>query len=82
MEREIQHELGYDIPVMTVISCQGNINHFNIRTGANQTSYAEACRIGKADCLPFSPASSQRQLPICTSICFGKHRENDAAEQR
>ncbi len=47
MEREIQHELGYDIPVMTVISCQGNINHFNVRTDANQTSYAEACRIGK-----------------------------------
>lgn len=47
MEHEIQHALGYDIPVMTIVGAQGNINHFNITTPVDQTSYAEACRIGK-----------------------------------
>lgn len=47
MEHEIQSSLGYDIPVITMISCQGNINHFNVKNTFNQTCYAEACRIGK-----------------------------------
>ena len=33
---------------MTLIAPQGNINHFNTATAADQTSYAEARRIGKA----------------------------------
>ncbi len=48
METEIQQYAGYDIPVMTVIAPQGNINHFDVSTPADQTSYAEAKRIGKA----------------------------------
>lgn len=47
MEAEIQHELDCGIPVMALIAPQGNINHFNVKTDANQTSYAEARRIGK-----------------------------------
>ena len=47
MEREIQYALGFDLPVMTIIAPQGNINHFNVATAANQTGYEEACRIGK-----------------------------------
>lgn len=47
MERAIQAEIGYDIPVVTLVGPQGNINHFNVATDADQTSYAEACRIGK-----------------------------------
>ena len=47
MEREIQNHYGYDIAVITLIGCQGNINHFNVRNDVNQTCYAEACRIGK-----------------------------------
>ena len=47
MEAEIQHTLGYDIPVMTIIAPQGNINHFDVTTPCNQTSYEEARRIGK-----------------------------------
>jgi len=46
MEAKIQQELGCDIPVMTLIGAQGNINHFNVNTAADQTSYAEAVRIG------------------------------------
>ena len=47
MEKAIQDHYGYDIPVMTLIGCQGNINHFNVETDFDQTNYAEACRIGK-----------------------------------
>ena len=47
MEHEIQARLGYDVPVITMIGAQGNINHFNTATAADQTSYLEATRIGK-----------------------------------
>ncbi len=48
MEAEIQHALGWDLPVMTIIAPQGNINHFDVTSDFGQTSFAEACRIGKA----------------------------------
>ena len=48
MEKAIQHEVGFDLPVMTIIAPQGNINHFNVATSAVQGGYEEACRIGKA----------------------------------
>lgn len=47
MEKEIQKEAGYELPVMTITAPQGNINHFNVRTPGSQTSYEEAKRIGK-----------------------------------
>ena len=47
MERAIQDHFGYDLPVITLIAPQGNINHFNVKTGFDQTNYAEACRIGR-----------------------------------
>jgi hypothetical protein len=46
MERAIQNHYGYDIQVITLIGCQGNINHFNVKNNANQTCYAESVRIG------------------------------------
>ena len=48
MEAEIQHELGFDLPVMTIIAPQGNINHFDVTSPVNQTGYEEAKRIGKS----------------------------------
>ena len=48
MEKEIQYQLGFDLPVMTIIAPQGNINHFDITTDGAQTGYEEAVRIGKA----------------------------------
>ena len=47
MESEIQYGLNCGVPVMTIIAPQGNINHFNVATDADQTCYAEARRIGK-----------------------------------
>ena len=53
MEAEIQREFGYDIPVMTIIAPQGNINHFDHSIPGDQTSIDEALRIGEkyADCV-------------------------------
>lgn len=46
MEKAVQNTLGYDVPVLTLIGCSGNINHFDVATKKDQSSYAEACRIG------------------------------------
>ncbi len=48
MERGIQAALGHDAMVMTLVGCSGNINHFDVASKTDQTSYAEACRIGQA----------------------------------
>ncbi|NLF93588.1 MAG: hypothetical protein GX564_06835 [Oligosphaeraceae bacterium] len=48
LEHEVQSQLGYNVPVISMLGAQGNINHFNVETAANQTSYEEATRIGKA----------------------------------
>jgi hypothetical protein len=47
MERRIQAEMKYDVPVIQFNGCSGNINHFDVSTDMDQTSYAEACRIGE-----------------------------------
>lgn len=47
LARTVQVGLGTDVFVMTLVGCSGNINHFDTTTDANQTQYAEACRIGK-----------------------------------
>lgn len=47
MEREIQYQLGEDVPVMTFIDASGDINHFDIRADFNQSCYEEALRIGR-----------------------------------
>ena len=48
MERGVQAALGYDPVVVTLIGCSGNVNHFDVTSDAEQTSYAEACRVGQA----------------------------------
>lgn len=47
LARSVQSGLGYDAFVMTLVGRSGNINHFDTSTNANQTQYAEACRIGQ-----------------------------------
>jgi hypothetical protein len=46
MERTVQKELG-DVPVLTLVAPQGDINHFDIGSDVSQTNYEEACRIGE-----------------------------------
>ena len=47
MEREVQYQLGEDVPVLTLTDCSGDINHFDVSTMRNQTNYDEALRIGR-----------------------------------
>ena len=47
MEREVQYQLGEDVPVITLTDCSGDINHFDVTTMRNQTNYDEALRIGR-----------------------------------
>lgn len=47
MEKELQHRLGYDLPVIMLLGASGNINHFDPNRPGGQSSYAEAVRIGK-----------------------------------
>ena len=46
MERAIQNAIGYDVPVLTLIGCSGNINHIDVSNGDEYYSYAETCRVG------------------------------------
>lgn len=45
--QEIQHQLTTGLPVLIFDDCSGNVNHFDFRQKINQTSYAEAVRIGR-----------------------------------
>ncbi|HCE43323.1 MAG TPA: hypothetical protein DET40_07225 [Lentisphaeria bacterium] len=47
MERAIQGEVGHELPVLTLVGCSGNINHFDVSSKISQTNYEEACRIGR-----------------------------------
>ncbi len=47
MEREIQYHLTEDVPVLTLMDASGDINHFDVTTDRDQTSYAESLRIGR-----------------------------------
>lgn len=48
MEKEVQEKLNMDIPVLTLIAPQGNINHYDFESPDPQSGYEEAQRIGKA----------------------------------
>jgi hypothetical protein len=50
MEREIQYQLGEDVPVLTLTDASGDINHFDVTTMRDQTNYNEAIRIGRGYC--------------------------------
>ena len=77
MEVEIQNAFGYDIPVMTIIAPQGNINHFDVTTPGSQTGYEEAKRIGKGYANVILAALYRMKKVDETSITFGR-REFDA----
>jgi hypothetical protein len=46
MEKALQDSVGYNVPVLTLIGCSGNINHLDISNNDEYYGYAEACRIG------------------------------------
>ena len=77
MEAEIQRALDSDIPVMTIIAPQGNINHFDVSTTVNQTGYEEAKRIGKGYAAAILATLYRMQKMEDTAITF-KRSEFDA----
>ena len=44
---QVQHDLKSSIPVLVLDDASGNINHFDLHQKINQTSPAEAARIGR-----------------------------------
>ena len=48
MEKAIQNSIGYDVPVLTLIGCSGNINHLDVSNDDEYYGHAEASRIGTA----------------------------------
>jgi len=48
MERCVQAALGYDPPVVTLIGCAGNVNHFDVAADEDQGyAYARAWELGR-----------------------------------
>jgi neutral ceramidase len=47
MEAALRRQVGYEVHVLTLIAPAGNVNHFDVSTAENQSSYAEAVRIGE-----------------------------------
>jgi hypothetical protein len=47
LERRIQQAAGSQVPVMVLVGASGNINHFDVTSGQDQTCYDEARRIGE-----------------------------------
>jgi len=47
LERRMQRKLGWQVPVVVLVGASGNINHFDVTSEQDQTSYAESRRIGQ-----------------------------------
>jgi hypothetical protein len=73
MEKAIQNSLGYDVPVITLIGCAGNINHFDVSTKKDQSSYAEACRIGAGYAgIIAGMLKSLKKMPVKNLVCSSR----------
>ncbi|MDD4870650.1 MAG: hypothetical protein PHR77_08820 [Kiritimatiellae bacterium] len=65
MEKEIQNFIGNEVSVLTLIGCSGNINHFDVSKKTDQTSYTEACRIGKGYAeIVYGELNKLERLPV------------------
>lgn len=74
MEKEIQKQIGYDVDVITLIGCSGNINHFDVSNNNNQTCYDEAKKIGKgyAGIILDNLKNAKEVSPDCLEIDFSR----------
>ena len=70
MEKAIQNSIGCDVPVLTLIGCSGNINHFDVATKKDQSSYAEACRIGAGyAAIITGMLKTLKKMPVKNLVC-------------
>lgn len=86
MRRSLEPEMAPGAMVLPLIGASGNINHFDVTTDMNQTTYAEPERIGKgyAESIrkvwnDLTPVEG-KGLTIHTRKVKGKLREMDPAE--
>ncbi len=84
--QELQHQLKASIPVLVVDDASGNINHFDFHQQVNQTSFAEATRIGRGyaaivlDALDKLEAVSAEEVTVHNSTVLIPHRKITAEE--
>ncbi|MFA6930246.1 MAG: neutral/alkaline non-lysosomal ceramidase N-terminal domain-containing protein [Lentisphaeria bacterium] len=69
LHRIIEKQLAPGAMLLPLIGCQGNINHFDVNSQANQTCYAEAERIGTGYAQSIEKALSNLQ-----EVAFDKIR--------
>ncbi|NLZ64478.1 MAG: hypothetical protein GX902_11790 [Lentisphaerae bacterium] len=62
LRRTVESHLAPGAMLMPLVGCQGNINHFDVRSNSNQTCYAEAERIGLGYAETIEKAFDQLQL--------------------
>lgn len=79
--RELSAHLGEETLVVPLIGCSGNINHFDQNSFRDQTSYSEACRIGRGYAETVLKALERLErlevspLRVCRSILTVPRRE-------
>ncbi len=84
--QEIQHELKSSLPVLVVDDASGDLNHFDFRQKINQSSYAEAVRIGRGyarivlDALDQLEPVTEAPVEIKNSTVVIPHRRLTEAE--
>lgn len=84
--QEVQHTLKASLPVLVVDDASGDINHFDFRQKINQTSYAEAVRIGRGyasivtDALDKLEPVTAEDVKIVNGTVTIPHRKLTAAE--
>ena len=70
MERAIQNSLGYDVPVLTLIGCSGNINHLDVSNSDEFYGYTEAVRIGSAyAAIVTGMLKTLKKMPVERLVC-------------
>lgn len=70
MERAIQEHIGYDVPVITLIGCSGNVNHFDLAFAGVQSAYAVAQRIGIGYAIAVCDALEHLTRLDCDAVKF------------
>ncbi len=84
--QELQHQLKASIPVLVVDDASGNINHFDFHQQVNQTSFAEATRIGRGyasivlDALDKLEPVTAAKVTVHNSTVLIPHRKITAEE--
>ena len=84
---QVQHDLKSSIPVLVLDDASGNINHFDLHQKINQTSPAEAARIGRGyaaivkDALKDLAPVAEGEVKVKTGFVTIPHRQLTDAEE-